>query len=142
MYLNELQHHGVEGQKWGVRNGPPYPLRESAAKRVGRRRVQKRVEYIDQETKRLIASASLKDQLSSLTMEDLRKQANDILKSDERLESFGRTTIINRATAFGTGHAAALGFAYIAASSSSPIFLVGSAATAGASWIYYHYSKR
>lgn len=22
----ELYHHGVAGQKWGVRNGPPYPL--------------------------------------------------------------------------------------------------------------------
>lgn len=21
-----LQHHGIEGQKWGVRHGPPYPL--------------------------------------------------------------------------------------------------------------------
>lgn len=25
----ELQHHGVKGQKWGVKNGPPYPLRSS-----------------------------------------------------------------------------------------------------------------
>lgn len=24
---NELYHHGVLGQKWGVRNGPPYPLK-------------------------------------------------------------------------------------------------------------------
>lgn len=24
---NELYHHGIKGQKWGVRNGPPYPLR-------------------------------------------------------------------------------------------------------------------
>lgn len=24
---NELYHHGVSGQKWGVRNGPPYPLK-------------------------------------------------------------------------------------------------------------------
>lgn len=23
---NELYHHGVQGQKWGKRNGPPYPL--------------------------------------------------------------------------------------------------------------------
>ena len=22
----ELYHHGIQGQKWGVRNGPPYPL--------------------------------------------------------------------------------------------------------------------
>jgi len=23
---SELYHHGIKGQKWGVRNGPPYPL--------------------------------------------------------------------------------------------------------------------
>lgn len=33
-YLNyvesssELRHHGIKGQKWGVQNGPPYPLNE------------------------------------------------------------------------------------------------------------------
>jgi len=26
-YPNELYHHGIKGQKWGVRNGPPYPLK-------------------------------------------------------------------------------------------------------------------
>lgn len=26
---DEIQHHGVLGQKWGVRNGPPYPLMAS-----------------------------------------------------------------------------------------------------------------
>lgn len=26
MNANELHHHGILGQKWGVRNGPPYPL--------------------------------------------------------------------------------------------------------------------
>ena len=24
--MSELYHHGIKGQKWGVRNGPPYPL--------------------------------------------------------------------------------------------------------------------
>lgn len=26
---SELFHHGIKGQKWGVRNGPPYPLDKS-----------------------------------------------------------------------------------------------------------------
>lgn len=26
---NYLVHHGIDGQKWGVRNGPPYPLSKS-----------------------------------------------------------------------------------------------------------------
>lgn len=24
-----LMHHGIKGQKWGVRNGPPYPLKKN-----------------------------------------------------------------------------------------------------------------
>lgn len=29
MYANELCHHGIKGQRWGERNGPPYPLKPS-----------------------------------------------------------------------------------------------------------------
>ena len=25
-YRSYLSHHGIMGQKWGIRNGPPYPL--------------------------------------------------------------------------------------------------------------------
>ena len=28
-YSRELRHHGIIGQKWGVQNGPPYPLNAS-----------------------------------------------------------------------------------------------------------------
>lgn len=28
---NVLAHHGIKGQKWGVRNGPPYPLDKSVS---------------------------------------------------------------------------------------------------------------
>ena len=30
LYSMELFHHGIKGQKWGVRNGPPYPLEKSS----------------------------------------------------------------------------------------------------------------
>lgn len=29
-YYYKLFHHGIKGQKWGVRNGPPYPLAKSS----------------------------------------------------------------------------------------------------------------
>lgn len=29
MYSDELYHHGIKGQKWGERHGPPYPLDSS-----------------------------------------------------------------------------------------------------------------
>lgn len=36
---NELYHHGVKGQSWGKRNGPPYPLYRKSAyyKKTGKR---------------------------------------------------------------------------------------------------------
>lgn len=29
----ELYHHGISGQKWGVKNGPPYPINKSYSSR-------------------------------------------------------------------------------------------------------------
>lgn len=145
MYYNDLYHHGVEGQKWGVRNGPPYPLKESLSTRVGRKRAQNRIAYIEANTKKQIASISLAKQLSSLKMEDLRRQANDILNTEERTESFGRKTIANRAGAFTAGHTAALGLAFIMAGPlEAPLAVALGAASipAGMSWLYYHYSTR
>lgn len=30
---DDLLHHGIKGQKWGVRNGPPYPLERGNQKK-------------------------------------------------------------------------------------------------------------
>lgn len=59
-----LYHHGIEGQKWGVENGPPYPLDpedHSAAEKRAMAREERRAEkrkkknqkYIDIANKRL-----------------------------------------------------------------------------------------
>ena len=49
----ELQHHGILGQKWGKRNGPPYPLSaskySSMEKKLNKRlsRLDRKIEKID-----------------------------------------------------------------------------------------------
>ena len=63
---SELYHHGIKGQKWGVRNGPPYPLgigqKSSSEKMVGskrsntyHRRSDKLRKFLGMPTKREIA---------------------------------------------------------------------------------------
>ena len=32
---NHLEHHGIQGQKWGVTNGPPYPLGQNVCAMLG-----------------------------------------------------------------------------------------------------------
>lgn len=34
MGVGYLIHHGIKGQKWGVRNGPPYPLKDSVKRKA------------------------------------------------------------------------------------------------------------
>lgn len=33
-YYDELCHHGIKGQKWGIRRGPPYPINKYLPKGV------------------------------------------------------------------------------------------------------------
>lgn len=38
MKPNELYHHGKEGMRWGIRNGPPYPLNKEGKARLEKQR--------------------------------------------------------------------------------------------------------
>lgn len=40
---NVLMHHGIDGQRWGVKHGPPYPLDREDHNRVVRKEQQKHV---------------------------------------------------------------------------------------------------
>lgn len=56
-YISYLEHHGILGQKWGVKNGPPYPLdanaHNSREKKAGwRKSLDKGSSSKSEETKR------------------------------------------------------------------------------------------
>lgn len=46
IHKNELSHHGIDGQKWGVQNGPPYPLNPSDYSYAERKAMKKDLKWI------------------------------------------------------------------------------------------------
>lgn len=50
---NVLYHHGIKGQKWGVKNGPPYPLNSS---KTNNRSSSKAESYVAKYNKKPIKS--------------------------------------------------------------------------------------
>lgn len=86
----ELFHHGIEGQKWGVRNGPPYPLDESdrsSAERAANPPAEKN-SYVGAHFNRPIGDVSdreLQDYVNRLIME--RQYADLTREKDQNLEN-------------------------------------------------------
>lgn len=39
---NYISHHGIKGQSWGVRNGPPYPLKRTSSGAIDTSRKKKK----------------------------------------------------------------------------------------------------
>lgn len=90
---SELYHHGIKGQKWGVKNGPPYPLNASdksaSEKRLSSNKKTNKVskldksikgwDDLDQDTQDAILSLSALT-LSALTSKLLNKAVNKAAK--------------------------------------------------------------
>lgn len=86
---SELYHHGIKGQKWGVRNGPPYPLNASdksaSEKRLSSNKKTNKVskldnfikgwDDLDEDTKGVILSLSALT-ISALSSKLINKAVN------------------------------------------------------------------
>lgn len=63
--MDYLQHHGIEGQRWGKRNGPPYPL--SRSRMSAKEKARNPRTMTDDELRSAINRKRLENQYSSLS---------------------------------------------------------------------------
>lgn len=76
----ELYHHGIKGQKWGVKNGPPYPLGSdvSTGSRLKKRMEENVNKYYDEKRQNKEA------QLRKLEKKELKNEDKQAKLSKER----------------------------------------------------------
>lgn len=92
---NCLEHHGIDGQKWGVRNGPPYPLDRKKIKKSSVQDKAKRVlknadDLTLDELKLLAQKIEWEKKLSEVAFEK-KNTSNTFAK--EILKSAGQTVV-------------------------------------------------
>lgn len=80
-----LEHHGIDGQKWGVRNGPPYPLERQKGSKLSSKQkariLQENLDDLDiKDIEILLKRIELEEKINKLSAEE-KKQGNGMVKS-------------------------------------------------------------
>lgn len=86
---NALFHHGIDGMKWGVRNGPPYPLERKKT------RLMKKEEKTKEQNKK-----SLAESLSGKEKARLVLQKSDDMSTEELKKALERIKVEEEIKAF------------------------------------------
>lgn len=71
----ELYHHGIPGQKWGVRNGPPYPLSQATHTKVLRTAYTRDREQLEQNTLKKSKNIGMRQAAYSVMDQQLKEVA-------------------------------------------------------------------
>lgn len=113
---NYLEHHGVDGQKWGKRNGPPYPLdSEGKADLIKQRKAEKKREKKEAIKKVLESPAAFDVDLEEKLKGKNKNEATKIIRKEAREygEAVGKVQLgrIVAGSVIGAMGGAAIGFA-------------------------------
>ena len=86
MNENYLAHHGIDGQKWGQRNGPPYPLLRNAAGQLKAKAQAKRKAQTEAKAKKAAEEKVKQHEAMKKYLrenpEKLYKHKNDLTKEE------------------------------------------------------------
>lgn len=96
-----LAHHGIKGQKWGVKNGPPYPLEDKEELKRRKSDYKRRRTLTNAELESRVRRYKLEKEYRELAAEDFapgEAYAKSILKD---VGKRALTTIIVGATLYG-----------------------------------------
>lgn len=111
MKNNELYHHGRLGQRWGKKNGPPYPLDYSQLSQAERERAKSRAKregnlkeaadnkiyYSDQELRDVVNRFKLNREVSELLTPDNvskgMKTVDNLTKKLNTVEKLGNAVV-------------------------------------------------
>ena len=107
---NSLQHHGILGQKWGHRNGPPYPLSGGDYSKLEKQKMYKHQHLRDNSIynkKHFDKVISKSDTLSTLSWDPNRTKNTDMffaafdkLDKSQYMALFNKKTTIDGSTGY------------------------------------------
>ena len=106
-HQTELYHHGIKGQKWGVQNGPPYPLADKKVRKIyenytnrkgqlSRRGVRKLSKYETKLYKKDAAWLSKRhDKIYDKAYKKVQKKYMGTEENDKNLTKYNRALLKN-----------------------------------------------
>lgn len=80
----ELYHHGIKGQKWGVTNGPPYPLSDEVSDGKALKKQKKYLKKISKDTKQIENVYSNYININKNKYEEIKKMSDELYSENAK----------------------------------------------------------